>query len=95
MQLQRTGSSRYGFIPQQQVQRSAPPTNQDNAQLQLRTTRNGGARYEVVPGDQEYQDNEASWNTAKVISPVRRQISTPQGIIVLSVLLCCCFAKVM
>ena len=80
-QLQRTGSSRYGFIPHQQVQRSAPPINQDNAQLQLRTSRNNGARYAVVPGDQEYQDDEASWNTAKVISPIRRQISTPQGIL--------------
>lgn len=81
-QLQRTGSSRYEFIPHQQVLRSAPPVNQENnnGQLQLRTCRNNGARYAVVPGDQDYQENETTWNGAKVISPIRRQISTPQGI---------------
>ncbi|XP_051157892.1 uncharacterized protein LOC127279530 [Leptopilina boulardi] len=80
-QLQRTGSSRYEFIPHQQVLRSAPPVNQENnnGQLQLRTCRNNGARYAVVPGDQDYQENETTWNGAKVISPIRRQISTPQG----------------
>ena len=83
-QLHRTGSSRYEFIPHQQVQRSAPPTNQDTGRLQPQSCRNNGARYAVVPGDQDFQDNDASWNSAKIVSPVRRQINTPQGILFLS-----------
>ncbi|KOC66468.1 hypothetical protein WH47_08861 [Habropoda laboriosa] len=77
-QIQRRGSSRYEFIPQQQVQqRSAPAVNQD--ELQMQSCRNNGGRYTIVPGDQDYQDEEIVWNTGKHLSPVRRHINTPQG----------------
>ncbi|CAK9827231.1 hypothetical protein ANTRET_LOCUS4946 [Anthophora retusa] len=77
-QIQRRGSSRYELIPHQQVQqRSAPATNQDEVQMQ--SCRNNGGRYAIVPGDQDYQDEEVVWNTGKHVSPVRRHINTPQG----------------
>ncbi|XP_043598086.1 uncharacterized protein LOC122574491 [Bombus pyrosoma] len=80
-QIQRRGSLRYEFIPHQQVQqRSAPATNQDDGrQLQMQSCRNNGGRYAVVPGDQDYQDEEIEWNSAKHVSSVRSHINTPQG----------------
>ncbi|KAG7188476.1 hypothetical protein KM043_008115 [Ampulex compressa] len=80
-QLQRRGSSRYEFIPHQQVQhRSAPAANQDDGRgMQMQTCRNNGGRYAVVPGDQDYQDGEVTWSGTKHVSPVRRHVNTPQG----------------
>ncbi|XP_017766663.1 PREDICTED: uncharacterized protein LOC108555513 [Eufriesea mexicana] len=80
-QIQRRGSSRYEFIPYQQVQqRSAPATNQDDGrELQMQSCRNNGGRYAVVPGDQDYRDEETAWNTVKHASTTRRHITTPQG----------------
>ena len=80
-QIQRRGSLRYEFIPHQQVQqRSAPVTNQDDGrELQMQSCRNNGGRYAVVPGDQDYQDEEIEWNSAKHVSSVRSHINTPQG----------------
>ncbi|XP_078053686.1 uncharacterized protein LOC144479063 [Augochlora pura] len=77
--LQRRGSSRYDFIPHQQVQqRSATAANQDDArETQMQVCRNNAGRYAAVPGDQEFQDEDAAW--AKHGSPVRRHINTPQG----------------
>ncbi|XP_033346095.1 uncharacterized protein LOC117231608 [Bombus vosnesenskii] len=80
-QIQRRGSLRYEFIPHQQVQqRSAPATNQDDGrELQMQSCRNNGGRYAVVPGDQDYQDEEIEWNSAKHVSSVQNHINTPQG----------------
>lgn len=80
-QIQRRGSSRYEFIPYQQVQqRSAPATNQDDGrELQMQSCRNNAGRYAVVPGDQDYPDEETAWNTVKHVSTTRRHITTPQG----------------
>ncbi|XP_050487971.1 uncharacterized protein LOC126872286 [Bombus huntii] len=80
-QIQRRGSLRYEFIPHQQVQqRSAPATNQDDGrELQMQSCRNNGGRYAVVPGDQDYQDEEIEWNSAKHVSSVQSHINTPQG----------------
>ncbi|XP_003494497.1 uncharacterized protein LOC100747426 [Bombus impatiens] len=80
-QIQRRGSLRYEFIPHQQVQqRSAPATNQDDGrELQMQSCRNNGGRYAVVPGDQDYQDEEIEWNSAKRVSSVQSHINTPQG----------------
>ncbi|XP_068980496.1 uncharacterized protein spdo [Bombus flavifrons] len=80
-QIQRRSSLRYEFIPHQQVQqRSAPATNQDDGrELQMQSCRNNGGRYAVVPGDQNYQDEEIEWNSAKHVSSVRSHINTPQG----------------
>lgn len=76
--VQRRGSLRYEFIPRQQVQqRSAPAANQDDGQMP--SCRNNGGRYAVVPGDQDYQDEEAPWNTVKRVPSARRHINTPQG----------------
>ncbi|XP_033318897.1 uncharacterized protein LOC117216354 [Bombus bifarius] len=80
-QIQRRGSLRYEFIPHQQVQqRSAPATNQDDGrELQMQSCRNNGGRYAVVPGDQDYQDEEIEWNSSKHVSSVQSHINTPQG----------------
>ncbi|XP_033185889.2 uncharacterized protein LOC117154749 [Bombus vancouverensis nearcticus] len=80
-QIQRRGSLRYEFIPHQQVQqRSAPATNQDDGrELQMQSCRNNGGRYAVVPGDQDYQDEEIEWNSAKHVSSVQSHINMPQG----------------
>ncbi|KZC07126.1 PREDICTED: uncharacterized protein LOC107185442 [Dufourea novaeangliae] len=82
-QIQRRGSSRYEFIPHQQVQqRSALSANQDHGrEPQMQSCRNNAGRYAVVPGDQEFHDEEAVWSTGNNhVSPVRRQhIDTPQG----------------
>nr|XP_033185889.1 uncharacterized protein LOC117154749 [Bombus vancouverensis nearcticus] len=80
-QIQRRGSLRYEFIPHQQVQqRSAPATNQDDGrELQMQSCRNNGGRYAVVPGDQDYQDEEIEWNSVKHVSSVQSHINTPQG----------------
>ncbi|KAH0948467.1 hypothetical protein HN011_009832 [Eciton burchellii] len=85
-QLPRRGSSRYEFIPHQQVQqRSAPATNQDargagrgggggvTGGSQARTYR---SRYALIPGEQDYQDDEPRWGSAK---SAPRHIDTPQG----------------
>ncbi|XP_066595107.1 uncharacterized protein spdo [Prorops nasuta] len=80
-QLQRSNSSRYDYVPQQQVQlRSTPLANQDDARMQMQTSRNNNGRYGVIPGDEEdFHDDEITWNRSKRASPVRRQINTPQG----------------
>lgn len=77
-QLPRRNSSRYEFIPHQQVQqRSTPATNQDDrGGPQTRTCRSNAGRYAVIPGDQNYQENNSQWSNAK--SPPRH-INTPQG----------------
>jgi len=84
-QLPRRGSSRYEFIPHQQVQqRSAPATNQDargagrggggvTGGSQARTYR---SRYALIPGEQDYQDDEPRWGSAR---SAPRHIDTPQG----------------
>lgn len=81
--VQRRGSLRYPeLIPRQQVQqRSAPAANQDDGrEPQMPGCRNNsGGRYAVVPGDQDYQDEEAAWSTVKRVSSTRRHINTPQG----------------
>lgn len=80
-------SSRYEFIPRQQVQqRSAPAANQDartggrggNAgeSPQTSTYRGNAGRYALIPGDQDYQDDEPRWSNAK---SAPRRIGTPQG----------------
>lgn len=78
--VERRGSLRYEFIPRQQVQqRSATAANQDDGR-EPQSCRNNGGRYAVVPGDQDYQDEEAPWNTVKhSASSARRHINTPQG----------------
>lgn len=80
-QLQRRASSRYDFIPHQQVQqRSTPATNQDDGrELQMQGCRNNGGRYAVVPGEQDYQDEETTWSAGRHVSPIRKHINTPQG----------------
>lgn len=80
-QMQRRGSSRYEFIPQQQVQlRSALSANQDDArEPQMQNCRSNAGRYAIIPGDQDFQDEEALWHSVKHASPGRRHISTPQG----------------
>ncbi|XP_043262822.1 uncharacterized protein LOC122403390 [Colletes gigas] len=80
-QIQRKGSSRYEFIPRQQVQqRSATAANQDDGrEPQMQICRNNARRYAVIPGDQDYHDEETAWNAVKHVSPVRRHINTPQG----------------
>ncbi|XP_032672141.1 uncharacterized protein LOC116844562 [Odontomachus brunneus] len=80
-QLTRRGSSRYEFIPRQQQQvqqRSAPSTNQDDrggSQTQTCRAANAG-RYALIPGEQDYQDEDAQWSGAK---SAPRHINTPQG----------------
>ncbi|XP_031775992.1 uncharacterized protein LOC100863039 isoform X3 [Apis florea] len=78
--VERRGSLRYEFIPRQQVQqRSATAANQDDGR-EPQSCRNNGGRYAVVPGDQDYQDEEAPWKTVKhSASSARRHINTPQG----------------
>ncbi|XP_076180442.1 uncharacterized protein LOC143153298 [Ptiloglossa arizonensis] len=84
-QIQRRGSSRYEFVScqrqqVQQQQRSATAANQDDArELQMQTCRNNAGRYAVVPGDQDYLDEETAWNVTKHVSPVRRHVNTHQG----------------
>lgn len=82
-QLPRRGSSRYEFIPRQQVQqRSAPATNQDargegrGGGSQTRTYRSNAGRYALIPGEQDYQDDGPQWSNAK---SAPRRINTPQG----------------
>lgn len=89
-QLARRGSSRYDFIPHQQVQqRSAPATNQDAPRgggggrggdaggSQTRTyIRSNVGRYALIPGEQDYQDDGPQWSNAK---SAPRRINTPQG----------------
>lgn len=74
-------SSRYEFIPQQQVQqRSAPATNQDDrGGPQTRTCRGNAGRYAIIPGDQDYQDfqDDPQWSSNVKSAP--RHINTPQG----------------
>ncbi|XP_031832364.1 uncharacterized protein LOC116426881 [Nomia melanderi] len=79
--FQRRGSSRYDFISQQQVQqRSATAANQDEGrELQAQICRNNAGRYAIVPGDPDFQDDDAAWSSAKHVSPMRRHINTPQG----------------
>ncbi|XP_017893390.1 uncharacterized protein LOC108633000 [Ceratina calcarata] len=79
--MQRRGSSRYEFIPRQQVQqRSALAANQDDRrEQQMQNCRNNSGRYAFVPGDQDFQDEDIAWNTGTRVSPVRRHINTPQG----------------
>lgn len=79
--VERRGSLRYEFIPRQQVQRrSATAANQDDGREPQSSSRNNGGRYAVVPGDQDYQDEEGPWNTVKHSVPsARRHINTPQG----------------
>ncbi|XP_072767435.1 uncharacterized protein [Anoplolepis gracilipes] len=78
--LPRRASSRYEFIPQQQVQqRSAPAANQDDrGGPQTRTCRGNTGRYAIIPGDQDYQDyqDDPQWSNAK---SAPRHINTPQG----------------
>ncbi|OAD60993.1 hypothetical protein WN48_01060 [Eufriesea mexicana] len=45
----------------------------------MQSCRNNGGRYAVVPGDQDYRDEETAWNTVKHASTTRRHITTPQG----------------
>lgn len=77
-QLPRRGSTRYDFIPHQQVQqRSAPAANQDDrGGPQTRTCRGNAGRYALIPGDQDYQDDSSQWSNAK---SAPRHINTPQG----------------
>nr|XP_034178258.1 uncharacterized protein LOC117603338 isoform X2 [Osmia lignaria] len=79
--MERRGSSRYEFIPHQQVQqRSTPVTNQDDGrEPQIQSRRNNVGRYAIVPGDQNYQDEESTWNNVNHLSPTRRHINTPHG----------------
>lgn len=76
--LRRGGSSRYEFIPRQQVQqRSAPLVNQDDRGGPRTSRGNAAGRYALIPGDQDYQDEEAQWSGAANSAP--RHINTPQG----------------
>ncbi|GAB1866949.1 Transmembrane protein [Camponotus japonicus] len=74
-------SSRYEFIPQQQVQqRSTPAANQDDrGGSQTRTCRGNAGRYAIIPGDQDYQDyhDNPQWSSNAKSAP--RHINTPQG----------------
>lgn len=64
-QLQRHGSSRYAYVPNQQViqpPRSVPQTNQDDGR---RVQTHNGRRYAEIPGDQQQVQDRDNWTNGR------------------------------